>query len=314
MFRQNHTSQFSTLLPQYTESYRYGFGSHEKNDEVKGSGNWYTLGDFGYDPRTGKRWRPDPLESQYPWISPYAAFANNPLYYVDVDGRKIKPANKETRKMLKELYKNGTEEVRAKLDVLKKSDVIYNVNFYATQEQINANTTALETNQTPLGVTNYDFATSEKKGKDVVNVLVADGDLQGYDRRLVAVNEVGGAYDFEVGNVGYAQQGNKSSVFAYDVVDEYDQAMDVIGYAEKNNIAFPEKSGYKGLKNIRDNTYMPTRGEKLDAARLVFNNSLGYDFPDTQSQNTASEVEKVKNSSGAKGTDYVYRKDGKRKN
>ncbi|MCK9480719.1 MAG: hypothetical protein M0R38_03030, partial [Bacteroidia bacterium] len=74
--------------------YLYGFQSWEKDDEIKGSGNHLSFGDFGYDPRIGRRWRPDPLAHEYPDLSPYAFVANNPIYYVDLDGRKIIVADK----------------------------------------------------------------------------------------------------------------------------------------------------------------------------------------------------------------------------
>ena len=69
--------------------YRFGFGGHEKEDEIKGAGNHISFGDYGYDPRVVVRWRPDPLTAKYPHISPYAAFGNNPILYVDVDGEEI---------------------------------------------------------------------------------------------------------------------------------------------------------------------------------------------------------------------------------
>lgn len=70
--------------------YRFGFGSHEKDDEVKGSGNHISFNDFGYDPRLGIRWRPDPLMLKFPDVSPYSVFFNNPINFVDVDGREPK--------------------------------------------------------------------------------------------------------------------------------------------------------------------------------------------------------------------------------
>jgi RHS repeat-associated protein len=65
---------------------RYGFGSHEKDDEIKGSGNLYSFGDFGYDPRTGRRWRPDPKSTLLPHLTPYLYGLNSPIQVIDPDG------------------------------------------------------------------------------------------------------------------------------------------------------------------------------------------------------------------------------------
>jgi len=72
-----------------TSSYRYGFNGHENDNEVKGEGNHLSLNEFGYDPRIGKRWRPDPAFKEYPSLSSYAAFGNNPLIFTDPDGKRI---------------------------------------------------------------------------------------------------------------------------------------------------------------------------------------------------------------------------------
>lgn len=64
--------------------YRYSFGGHEKDDEVKGNGNHLSFGDYGYDPRLGRRWNIDPVDK--PYESSYATFANNPIAFVDPDG------------------------------------------------------------------------------------------------------------------------------------------------------------------------------------------------------------------------------------
>jgi len=66
-------------------AYRFGFGGHEKDDEIKGSGNHISFNDYGYDPRTGRRFGNDPVFN--PSISPYAVFNNNPNFYVDPDGQ-----------------------------------------------------------------------------------------------------------------------------------------------------------------------------------------------------------------------------------
>jgi hypothetical protein len=66
--------------------YRYSVNGHEKDDEIKGVGNHISFGDYGYDPRTGKRWSRDKMAHKMPGLSPYSAFANNPILMFDADG------------------------------------------------------------------------------------------------------------------------------------------------------------------------------------------------------------------------------------
>ena len=73
----------------YDNGYRYGFGSHERDDEIKGTGGHYAFSGYGYDPKLVRRWRPDPAFKEYPSFSPYAAFGNNPLIFTDPDGKRL---------------------------------------------------------------------------------------------------------------------------------------------------------------------------------------------------------------------------------
>jgi hypothetical protein len=66
--------------------YRYGFNGYEKDDEVKGSGNHITFGDYGYDVRTNRRWTVDKFTNKYPSYSPYVFAGDNPIFYQDKDG------------------------------------------------------------------------------------------------------------------------------------------------------------------------------------------------------------------------------------
>jgi hypothetical protein len=70
-----------------TPNYRYGFNSgSEKDDEIYGiAGSLYTTEFRELDTRLGGRWwSPDPIVK--PWESPYAGFANNPIYFSDPMG------------------------------------------------------------------------------------------------------------------------------------------------------------------------------------------------------------------------------------
>jgi hypothetical protein len=70
-----------------TGDYRYGFNGMESDDEVKGENNWYTFGDYGYDPRIVQRPCLDPLMAKFPWQSPYSTFNGNPIYFKDPSGK-----------------------------------------------------------------------------------------------------------------------------------------------------------------------------------------------------------------------------------
>lgn len=72
-----------------SKEYRYGFNGKEKDDELKGIGNSYDFGARMLDPRLGRWFRPDRMESKYPNFSPYNFAINSPLRVVDPDGNDI---------------------------------------------------------------------------------------------------------------------------------------------------------------------------------------------------------------------------------
>lgn len=70
-----------------TSKYRYGFNGKENIDEVYGKGNLPDLGDRMEDVRLGRmNWGIDRKASSYPWQSPYAYYANSPIWQIDFNG------------------------------------------------------------------------------------------------------------------------------------------------------------------------------------------------------------------------------------
>ena len=66
------------------DGYRYGFNTQEKVDEISGSGNHFTALFWEYDTRLGRRWNTDPVVKTHE--SPFATFANNPIWFLDHKG------------------------------------------------------------------------------------------------------------------------------------------------------------------------------------------------------------------------------------
>ncbi|WP_159242633.1 RHS repeat domain-containing protein [Tenacibaculum maritimum] len=81
---------FGMLVPNrhgQADSYRYGFNGMEKDDELKGEGNSYDFGARMHDPRIGRWFAVDPLRNKAPGITPYRFGLNNPIKYLDPDGK-----------------------------------------------------------------------------------------------------------------------------------------------------------------------------------------------------------------------------------
>jgi hypothetical protein len=70
-------------------NYRYGYGDHEKLDEIYGSGNTIDLGGRLLDTRLGRTPSPDPEKQLYPGTSPYVYAIDNPINVIDPDGKLV---------------------------------------------------------------------------------------------------------------------------------------------------------------------------------------------------------------------------------
>lgn len=78
--------------------YSYGFQGQERDDEEKGAGNSYTTEYREYDSRLGKWLTIDPLIK--PSESPYSAYANNPIWFIDPMGADSSLYNKNTGELI----------------------------------------------------------------------------------------------------------------------------------------------------------------------------------------------------------------------
>jgi len=73
-----------------SSDYRFSFNGMEKDDEVKGEGNSLDFGARIFDSRLGRWLSLDPLAAKYPFASPYNFGLDNPILFIDPDGREVK--------------------------------------------------------------------------------------------------------------------------------------------------------------------------------------------------------------------------------
>jgi len=67
-----------------SQTYRFGMNGQEKDDEIYGVGNTMSAEYWQYDSRIGRRWNTDQTVKVHE--SPYACFANNPIWFSDPNG------------------------------------------------------------------------------------------------------------------------------------------------------------------------------------------------------------------------------------
>lgn len=121
-------------------AYRYGFNGMESDDEVSGDNNSYDFGARMYNPRIGRWMSRDAHESSYPNLSSYSFVKNNPVTFVDPDGRDVKPSkaflNTDYGRVFQDLRKNNLEfgKAIAKYENNKK----FNLSLYVDDKKVKA--------------------------------------------------------------------------------------------------------------------------------------------------------------------------------
>jgi RHS repeat-associated protein len=76
-----------------SDKYRFGFNGKENDNEMKSIGNSLDFGARIYDSRIGRWLSLDPLQAKYPDLTPYNFSANNSIFIIDPDGKRILIAN-----------------------------------------------------------------------------------------------------------------------------------------------------------------------------------------------------------------------------
>jgi len=81
-------------------AYRFGFNGQEMDDEINVDGGSYDFGARIYDGRLGRWLSLDPIFAKYPWFSPYVYVGDNPIYWIDKDGRDLYATNEADKELV----------------------------------------------------------------------------------------------------------------------------------------------------------------------------------------------------------------------
>jgi len=298
----NHYYLFGMLLPNRHENageYRYGFGGHEKDDEIKGSGNIVDMGDRWLDVRLGRTPKSDRKAYYYPDISPYAYVGNNPIRFTDPNGETIvdpqtgKPVVKVGGewKSVKKVAKDGTitygtvsdkfnTQTKPYLDVLEKSEVgRSNIEYMQTIPTLITIDPSIKDPKSGDASTVQQTGAITKDGYyKSVNIIPDNGIIkQNADAAGISVEEkTSGVLSVEVGHLKPEQIAIEGSSISFS--DIYNGLLNghiraQISYREENGIELDDslfkpldklqKNGFKldpDLQKVRDNL----KSEKKD--------------------------------------------------
>jgi RHS repeat-associated protein len=154
---------------QATSGYRYGFNGKENDNEVKGNGNSLDFGARIYDSRLGRWLSVDPEFTQNVGWSPYRAFFDSPIHFVDPNGRVERDA--KTGKII-EYTKGQDAEIMGGDGELTGAAVKGRVGYI----QANDGKTRLATvNVKSVHLTNLDGPDPNKSYDEWVNANSIDG-------------------------------------------------------------------------------------------------------------------------------------------
>lgn len=157
------------------DDYRYGYQGSEKDNEVKGNGNSYTTYFRQLDPRLGRWLSIDPKASSMPWQSPYCSMDNNPIYYNDALGDKVKIGAKgkkkrEIKKAIKADRKASSDFDDKFKEQKKDKNILYTYRDNTKFGTVNGEDRKIKRGTSPMSATVIDKV-NNKSGLDRVNVV-----------------------------------------------------------------------------------------------------------------------------------------------
>ena len=224
-----------------TTGYRFSFNGKEKDDEMKGIGNSLDFGARIYDSRLGKFLSIDPCFKEFPFVSPYTYVLNNPLIYIDRDGKKVELAGNLTSSALTQLI-----------------ETIFNCKVSASFVTNNANKTFLIVHLAD-GVSINDLSKEEKQVFTLISSMTEATKVY----KLKVEESAGGEVDDYDKSEIYPQNFNSSYEGPFDDLYRFDHIV------REQKILQDKKSRYEDL-HTEDYSYLLDHQKTIVEATEVF--------------------------------------------
>jgi RHS repeat-associated protein len=218
------------------EEYSFSFNGKIEDAEILDRGRWQDYGFRAYRPDLGRFVSVDPLKGKYPQASTYAFVLNNPVIFIDPDGRKVKFADRESRKayiQLRKAYKKADSgRYNDLIRMQKAKDVIYTINVnYKSDLRGNDGTVQLGKVDKERGIVNISVLV-----KHDVDDLSESSVTK--DKRVVLADELEGGRQFLDSEMGFkiVTGAGYPSALGYDSSDEIKTQQATIEASEVLNI------------------------------------------------------------------------------
>lgn len=174
--------------------------------------NEYDYGFRGYYATIGRLSIIDPLAEKYPHISPYAYCANNPILFIDPNGKEIREEDKEEWEKRKKEIQQRYEDLKILID--RES-----INDEDSQERLSTLKNTIKT-MDKLEQSSQMYGLSlVKNGESYLSFDIEKEIIMiNFDMTATFVHEVTHAGQFESGELGFKRQTGEP--LAYDTYDE----------------------------------------------------------------------------------------------
>lgn len=242
-------------------NYAYGLMGKEKSNEIYGEGNAYDFGDRIQDPRIVRWFSTDPLQMKYPGTSPYVFCGNNPIFYVDPDGRVLQFYGdaKEFRKT-EALINNKFAGSNVKVVIGANGIMTITGDTKKLSSQQLALYNSLNTVITSKGTTNMYALKSSERQYGLGGSFSGNKDASGNDQSIT----VGGVkknaqfydvYDMEALDKNKADGISGVSDLAHEIYEAYMyQDQKVTDFTKAHNAALKVQGDVDGYTNVQNTT------------------------------------------------------------